>query len=216
VEWSELRKELIKSSYSKEKSVETLLGKIAKNERYNDDTYGGGRNRLSRWFPNPNLDAEELEKMFTPKEVCLQESSSATEYRLEMLGLENLDLSRIYQWLTANSELLKFKKERAVNMILLAEARKDNKTKSSLKELKGYLLKDLKDLEIRLEVGRYIRSQLIVCPWNTTEAYKDRVRMLIISQCMSYMMNIHTYSILPLWKYVTRLTRKVVSRDSNL
>lgn len=67
VEWSDLKKELIRSSYGKEKLFEALLPKIGRSERYVDADYNG-RSRSSRWVANSDLDSTDLEKMFSPKD----------------------------------------------------------------------------------------------------------------------------------------------------
>lgn len=105
--------------------------------------------------------------------VCIQESVCAAEYRLYRDGIENLDVNRITQWLSVQSSLLKFKKDKAVQVMLYLRKCKDNKMRLSLEQLKMYLVGDIRDLDTRLEIGRYIRRYLLNCPWNTTDAYKD-------------------------------------------
>lgn len=173
VEWSDLRKELIRSSFSKEKALESILSRIAYRNFFEVDA--GSRTRISRWFPNKELDPDELEKMFTAKDVCLQESAAAAEYRLTTLGLEQMDMNKLSQWLSLNTDLFKSKKERAIKVFLFAERSKEPKLRAALQKIKRITVKELRDLEQRIEVGKFIRRYLLSCPWNTTEAFKDRV-----------------------------------------
>ena len=179
IEWKDLRKELILSSFSKEKALESILSRVAQRSFFEVDATT--RTRASRWFPNKDLEPEELEKMFTAKDVCLQESSAAAEYRLSSLGLEQLDMNKLSQWLSLNTDLFKAKKERAVVVFLFAEKSKDQKIRGNLQSIKRILIKELKDLEKRIEVGKFIRRYLLSCPWNTTEAFKDRVCCYFLS-----------------------------------
>ena len=173
VDWNDLRKELIRSSFSKDKALEGILNRVAQRNFFEVDPVS--RTRVSRWFPNKDLEPEELEKVFTSKDVCLQESSAAAEYRLNSMGLEQLDMNKLSQWLSLNTDLFKAKKERAAAVFLFAEKSKDPKIRGNLQRIKRILIKELKDLEQRIEVGKFIRRYLLSCPWNTTEAFKDRV-----------------------------------------
>jgi hypothetical protein len=174
LDWADLCKELIKSSYSKAKALEGVLGRISQNMRsYDPDSMT--RARTTKWVPNKDLLAEDWERRLSPKDVCLQESAVAAEYRMNLMGLELVDLNKLWRWLTLNSDLLAFRKERAVKVILQAEGAKDVKTKAALQQLKRVLVREMKDLEAKLEVGRFISRYLLSCPWSTTEAFKDRV-----------------------------------------
>jgi Protein of unknown function (DUF3591) len=66
VEWNDLSKELIRSSYGREKVFEALLPRIARSEKYIDEYTA--RSRVNRWVLNNEVDAMDLEKIFTPKE----------------------------------------------------------------------------------------------------------------------------------------------------
>lgn len=71
VEWKELRKDLIKSSYSKEKAIEALLGKVAEKGKFYDPDSQSRSGAISKYFPRPGLDIDELEKQFSAKDGTL-------------------------------------------------------------------------------------------------------------------------------------------------
>lgn len=108
-------------------------------------------------------------------EVCLQESLCAAEYRMLRLGLENIDLAKLGQWLHFYTEVREFKWRKAIRLVSLLDRCRDSKLKSAYGALKKSLLRDVKELDTRLELGRYIRRYLLSCPWNTTEAFRDKV-----------------------------------------
>lgn len=139
---------------------------------------------------------DELEKDITPEQVCLQESCNNGEYILGEMGItENLNVVVVQQYLVVLNEF-KVKKEEMIALYINHEVElqddlvmykkhtfvshnkehvldlaKKEKQLSNIHKLIFLLIRDVRRLERKMMIGRFISEKLLNTPWNLTEAY---------------------------------------------
>ena len=120
-----------------------------------------------RWYPKLELDEtattpEEVSKLFSPEEVCLQESCNSAEYRLRKQFISEVDIGKVEAWLTLMYRMKQFKMERAEKAKKLAnEYSWDHSPESrellqSAEKLVKVLVKDIQRLDNKMAIGRFI------------------------------------------------------------
>jgi hypothetical protein len=138
-----------------------------------------------KWFPKDiydhdeyedneylsKLSPDEIEKTFSPEDVCLQESTNSAELRLFELGILDIELSRVEQWLHRMTKWKEFKQERELETTKLYNIERGTEKGSVLDRLIKLLKKDIKRLDRKLAAGRFIFDRLVIVPWNTTFAF---------------------------------------------
>lgn len=117
------------------------------------------------------LSPDEIEKSFSPEDVCLQESTNSAELRLSELGIIDIELSRVEQWLHRMTKWKEFKQERELETTKLYNMEKGTEKGAVLDRLLKLLKKDIKRLDRKLAAGRFIFDRLVIVPWNTTFAF---------------------------------------------
>jgi hypothetical protein len=99
----------------------------------------------------------------SPEHVCAEESSLAAEYQLQKLGLTSFpSLEQVAAWLSRMHQLKLFKENRAKATM---------QSVSSNSRLVRFLVRDLVQLEKRIEKGQFIFNHLSLAPWNTTSTF---------------------------------------------
>jgi hypothetical protein len=119
-------------------------------------------------------DLSELEKSFSPEDVCLHESQVSYEYRLSRWGIDVcLETSKLEQCLGV---MLRVKKVREamlqsvqdkLQQLLLSKDPLASKFATVLQ----YLDASIQRLSSRIYVGRFIHERLLISPWNITESF---------------------------------------------
>ena len=147
---------------------------------------------------------EELLKAFTPEDVCVEEACAAGEFRLRELGiLEVLPLNELWSWLQLMGRLrvqreyraayVKYEATELRNTAKVLHTRPISKEQQwtsqeleterqnmyeradSLDRLCAVYIGDIKKLDEKIEIGRFIFDRLMSAPWNTTAAYVHSV-----------------------------------------
>jgi hypothetical protein len=119
----------------------------------------------------PELAPEELQKAFSPEDVCLQESAGAAEVRLADFGMEDVDLGALEVWLKRTQALKEFRRFRLGTATRLAAAYRRDPVKGPASERLVKVLKDdLRRLAERVAAGQFIFETVARAPWNTTGA----------------------------------------------
>ena len=114
---------------------------------------------------------EVIQKTFHPEDVCLQESCNACELRLAELGIEDVELTLLEQWLVRMKNLKEFREDRlGMAMRLSLESKRTSKG-PTLEKLVKILKDDVRRLAERIRVGQFIFEKLASAPWNTTDAF---------------------------------------------
>lgn len=139
---------------------------------------------------------DELEKNFSPEDVCLQESCNSVEWKLHELGIdEDVDLAKIKIWLERMKRLKDYRIDRVARIkILCNDVMSNNSTLLVItrqttdpavleritlltKKIQNYqklikiLTKEIQHLEHNVEIGQFVYERLLVASWNTTETF---------------------------------------------
>lgn len=114
---------------------------------------------------------EVLQKTFHPEDVCLQESCNAGELRLAELGIEDVELITLEQWLVRMMNLKEFRVDRLGMAMRLSLEQKRSAKGAALERLVKVLKDDVRRLNERIRVGQFIFEKLASAPWNTTDAF---------------------------------------------
>lgn len=114
---------------------------------------------------------EIIQKAFHPEDVCLQESCNACELRLAELGIEDVELTVLEQWLVRMKNLKEFREDRLGMAMRLSLEQKRTPKGPTLERLVKILKDDVRRLAERIRVGQFIFEKLASAPWNTTEAF---------------------------------------------
>jgi Protein of unknown function (DUF3591) len=114
---------------------------------------------------------EVIQKTFHPEDVCLQESCNACELRLAELGIEDVELTALEQWLVRMKNLKEFREDRLGMAMRLSLEQKRNSKGATLEKLVKVLKDDVRRLAERIRVGQFIFEKLASAPWNTTDAF---------------------------------------------
>ena len=114
---------------------------------------------------------EIIQKTFHPEDVCLQESCNACELRLAELGIEDVELTVLEQWLVRMKNLKEFREDRLGMAMRLSLEQKRTPKGPTLEKLVKILKDDVRRLAERIRVGQFIFEKLASAPWNTTEAF---------------------------------------------
>ena len=114
---------------------------------------------------------EVIQKTFHPEDVCLQESCNAGELRLAELGIEDVELTALEQWLVRTKSLKEFREDRLGMAMRLSLEQKRSSRGVTLERLVKVLRDDVRRLAERIRVGQFIFEKLASAPWNTTDAF---------------------------------------------
>lgn len=141
---------------------------------------------------------EELVKVFTPEDVCIEESCASAEFRLRELGiLQVVQVNELWSWLQLMGRLRVHREYRAAHAQFQAgELRNEAKVlhtkyreqplaaaelearRQALYDQAGRMdrlcaihIADIKKLDEKMEVARFMFDKLLAAPWNTTSAY---------------------------------------------
>ena len=114
---------------------------------------------------------EMIQKTFHPEDVCLQESCNAGELRLAELGIEDVELTALEQWLVRMKSLKEFREDRLGMAMRLSLEQKRSSRGVTLEKLVKVLRDDVRRLAERIRVGQFIFEKLASAPWNTTDAF---------------------------------------------
>ena len=120
---------------------------------------------------------DEVVKLISPEDVCVDESSLAAEFRMREYGIyDALPLQDVERWLFRITALRAFKEDRAVQVkwMLDQEVRKHGHLSEPSKRLStlfNCVFNELKALDKRIAVGQFIFRKLLTAPWNTTYTF---------------------------------------------
>jgi hypothetical protein len=116
----------------------------------------------------------ELEKSFSPEDVCLHESQVSYEYRLNRWGIDVcIETSKLEQCLGV---MLKIKQVREAMLQTVQEKLQQLLLSKDLSASKfavvlQYLDASIQRMSRRIYVGRFIHERLLISPWNITESF---------------------------------------------
>lgn len=117
----------------------------------------------------------ELDKSFSPEDVCLHESQQSYEYKLEKKwGIKmSLETSKLEQCLGLLQRLKQFRRMRYENAkIKLKELQGSNDPRAAtFAKLVEYLKLHMDLLGEKMDVGRFIHERVLLSPWNITESF---------------------------------------------
>jgi hypothetical protein len=120
--------------------------------------------------------ADDFENQLTPEDVCLMERGVATDYRLQLLGLQQqLDVAKIEQALGRMNKLKDFMRARlkvAKEMALVHQFAARGK---SLAVLVDVLELNHSRLKREIEVAWFIHEKASLAPWVITDAFVKAV-----------------------------------------
>ena len=135
----------------------------------------GGSDWLNIWDLSYNFD--KLESSVFPEEVCLQESCNAGEYALGEVGIfEVVEVVKVQQYIMTLMNIRQARERKVLRLmseIAAAQAAYATKTEQikCLEELVDVLTRELRRLDDKILVCRFIVEKLVMTPWNVTEAY---------------------------------------------
>lgn len=117
----------------------------------------------------------ELDKSFSPEDVCLHESQQSYEYKLETKwGIkQSLETTKLEQCLGLLQRLKQFRRMRYDNArAKLKQMTSLNDPKvSKFSKLVDYLKLHMDLLGEKMDVARFIHERVLLSPWNITESF---------------------------------------------
>jgi hypothetical protein len=151
-------------------------------EASDDPSYAiGGKSAANLDWLHPydhSYNFDKLETSVFPEEVCVQESCNAGEYALGEVGIfEVVEVVKVQQYIMTLMNVRQARERKVVRLLGdIASAQSAYATKTdhikTLDELVGVLLRELRRLDEKILVCRFIVEKLVLTPWHVTEGYE--------------------------------------------